>query len=103
MTYASIAALSQDTDFTYRVTACYATETLDDPEDFPQTWAENHRWAMACQPGFGDAYASALAAGIDRPGLDGAVITDAQILGAVQSTIASELPPPPAATPPPEA
>jgi hypothetical protein len=88
MTYASTAALSQDTDFTMRVTACYTTESPQ--TEFPQTWAENKRWAIAAQPGFGDAYASALASNVTRPGLDESVITDAQILGAVQLLITAE-------------
>jgi hypothetical protein len=44
---------------------------------------------MAAQPGFGDAYASALAADppVERPGNDPGVITDGMILGAVQSLL----------------
>jgi hypothetical protein len=86
MTYASVYALSADTDFTFRTSACFATETLNAAgHDNPQTWAESHRWEMAATPGFGDAYASALAGSVERPGLDPAVITDGQILAAVQS------------------
>jgi hypothetical protein len=79
--YADIAALANDVDFLGRVTACAATEGDPDPE----TWTWGHRWEMAGQPGFGDAYASAIAGGVERPGKDPAVITDPQILSAVQS------------------
>jgi hypothetical protein len=42
---------------------------------------------MAAQPGFGDAYAYALANGNPAPGKDDTVITDEQILSAVQSIL----------------
>lgn len=81
MAYFDIALLTQDADFAQRVAACYATEGggID-----PASWAAQHAWDIAAQPGFGDAYASALAGGVERPGKDPAVISDAQILSAVQ-------------------
>ena len=90
MAYSDIAALQSDFDFALRTQACYATETLADAAaDQPPTWQAEHSWDMAAQPGFGDAYASALAADppVQRPGLDPAVISDAQILGAVQGLL----------------
>jgi len=88
MAYGDIALLQQDADFNLRVAACYATETTDDPaRTDPASWAAMHAWDMAAQPGFGDAYAYALANGNPRPGWDPAVITDAQILSAVQSLL----------------
>ena len=84
MAYSDIAALSNDGDFINRVAACSATEHETDPAN----WAQEHRWVMAATPGFGDAYASALAGNVERPGNDPAVITDQQILSAVQPIIA---------------
>jgi hypothetical protein len=88
MAYADIAALAADPDFAVRTTACYAVETLavNDIQD-PGSWQAIHAWDMAAQPGFGDAYAYAVANENPRPGNDPAVITDAQILAAVQSLL----------------
>lgn len=96
MGYADIAALQQDADFNVRTQACYATETLEVNGALdPGSWTAQHSWDMAAQPGFGDAYASAVAGQVPRPGNDASVISDAQILGAVQSL----LPAPPVVEP----
>ena len=81
MAYSDIALLSSDNDFIMRTRAAVAVEGEPDPVQ----WSMDHQWQMAAIPGFGDQYASALAAGIVRPGNDPAVITDPQILSAVQS------------------
>lgn len=94
MAYYDTARLKTDTEFLERSAACYATE--QDPAAGgvylvdPDLWATRNAWAMASQPGFGDAYASALVAGNEHPGSDPAVITDAQVLSAVQSLIVAE-------------
>jgi hypothetical protein len=86
MAYSDVAALAVDQDFSLRTQACYATEPgSDSTGDGPATWQAEHAWSMAAAPGFGDAYASAVESGIPRPGNDPAVISDAQILGAVQA------------------
>jgi hypothetical protein len=86
MAYYDVALLSQDADFSQRVAACYATETTGNPEAaYPMTWAADHQWQIAAAPGFGDAYASAIAGGVPNPGRDPAVIGDDQILAAVQA------------------
>lgn len=86
MAYYDISLLANDGDFSQRTMACYATETLESPQaDFPAQWWSNHSWDMAAMPGFGDAYASAVASGVENPGRDPAVITDGQILSAVQA------------------
>ena len=92
MAYSSISLLQQDPDFQRRVMACYAVETLNvDAALDPGSWQAIHSWDMAAQPGFGDAYAYALETHPDdpdyRPGNDPAVITDEQILAAVQSLL----------------
>jgi hypothetical protein len=86
MAYSDIAALSADSDFINRHRACATTEGVDDP----LTWSQEHQWQMAAAPGFGDAYASALANGIVRPGNDQSVIADPQILSAVQALMAQD-------------
>lgn len=82
MAYSDVALLSTDSDFIQRTRACVATEstTVD-----PVAWASEHQWRMAATPGFGDKYASGIANGIERPGNDPAVITDGDILSAVQA------------------
>lgn len=81
MAYSDIALLSADNDFILRTRACAATEGEPDPVQ----WSMDHQWAMAATPGFGDKYASALAGDVERPGNDPAVISDADILSAVQA------------------
>lgn len=95
MAYTDLALLAGDTDFSTRVAACVASETVANPDvgyADPFTWARDHTWKVAAQPGFADAYASALASSNPRPGWDASVITDAQILSAVQAIVASEAP-----------
>lgn len=81
MAYSDVALLNSDSDFRQRTTACAASE--GEPE--PETWANENSWQMAGTPGFGDKYASALAGGIVRPGNDQSVISDGDILSAVQA------------------
>jgi len=91
MAYADVAALANDADFNARTIACVATEnTAGAGYGDPGMWAAQHTWAMASQPGFGEAYASALAGGVERPGRDQSVISDSQVLSAVQTIAASE-------------
>lgn len=90
MTYYDVALLQQDQDFRNRVAAAYSTEQVADGvvpvgNYDPWAWASNYSWAMASAPGFGDAYAYAIANGNEAPGKDPAVITDSQILAAVQA------------------
>lgn len=82
-----ISGLAADNDFALRTTAAYAVETLAVDSQDPASWQAAHSWDMAAQPGFGDAYASAHASGVPRPGQDPAVISDAQISAAVQSIV----------------
>lgn len=82
-----ISSLAADNDFALRTTSAYAVQTLSIEHEDPPTWQAQHSWDMAAQPGFGDAYASAIANNVQRPGQDPAVITDAQISAAVQSLL----------------
>lgn len=81
MAFSDIALLSSDSDFIQRTRACVSTEGEADPVG----WAQDHQWQMAGTPGFGDKYASAIANGIVRPGNDQSVISDPDILSAVQA------------------
>lgn len=86
MAYWDVAQLAQDGDFTLRISACYSTETSGGASpEYPTAWASEHQWQIAGAPGFGEAYASAVAANVPNPGRDPAVISDAQILAAVQA------------------
>ncbi|HEY7414513.1 MAG TPA: hypothetical protein VH593_04925 [Ktedonobacteraceae bacterium] len=86
MAYYDISLLASDGDFAQRTMACYATETLEKTDvENPSAWWSNHNWDMAAMPGFGDAYASGIAGGVENPGRDPSVITDGQILSAVQA------------------
>ena len=86
MSYSAQAALSADPDFLNRIAAAAAVEV--DKTHQPQQWASDHIWWIAAAPGFADAYESAIAGEVPRPGNDPSVISDAQILSAVQALIA---------------
>lgn len=94
MSYSSQAALSVDPDFMARISAAAAKEVPKTHQ--PLQWAADHIWWVSASPGFAEAYESALAGGVPRPGNDPAVISDAQILSAIQALLA-ELEPEPAA------
>lgn len=78
--------LATDQDFLSR--CGMAAEAEPPPLNFD--WGVEHRYALASSPGFSDAYASALVAGVPDPGRDPSVISDAQILSAVQALAAVE-------------
>jgi hypothetical protein len=81
MSYYDVATMSADPDLTSRVAACAAQEGRPDPRE----WAADNMLTLAASPGWGEAWASALAAGNDSPGRDAAVISDGMILSAVQA------------------
>lgn len=87
MAYYDLYLLTQDVDFYARSAACYASETATTPggADNPNGWVSEHIWDLASAPGFADQYASAIAGGVPNPGRDPAVISDGQILSAVQA------------------
>ena len=99
MGYYDVSLLKADTAFLGRVAASYAQETPLGEGIDPDQFATTHAWDYAAAPGFGDAYASALAGGNPSPGSDPAVITDGMILSATQAIIADETPDPPASDP----
>jgi hypothetical protein len=89
MAYFDQAQLSRDGDFNQRIAAAAQLE-IDLGEQTALEWAAEHQWEISASPGFGDAYASAVASGVERPGADASVISDAQILSAIQA----QFPPP---------
>lgn len=84
MAYSDQSLLSNDPDFAQRLAACAAVE-VDLGDVHPLTWAATNQWFIAAAPGFADKYASALAANVPRPGWNPAVISDGEILSAVQA------------------
>lgn len=81
MAYSDVALLSQDNDFINRTRAAVAQEGEADPVG----WSNDHQWQMAGAPTFGDKYAYAILSGVERPGNDQSVISDPEILSAVQA------------------
>ena len=73
--------IAADHDMHARFVACAQQEGIPDPD----SWAWDRAWALAAQPGWGAAWASALASGNTAPGRDPSVVTDGQILSAVQA------------------
>lgn len=80
MSYTSIADLFQDQDIRLRLIACATKEEKPNPI----AWVDERLLQFAAKPGWGEAYEYALNTGVNRPGRDPGVITDAAILAAVQ-------------------
>ena len=77
--YLAVARIATDPYVRARVAACAAQEGEPSPENFSATWC----WTWAASPGWGTAWAYAMASNIAEPGIDEAVITDGMILAAV--------------------
>lgn len=92
MTYADQHTMSRNSDLVARITACAATQELPPGPLFtrggPREWAARNAIRVTGQPGWPEAWASAVAASIVSPGLDQGVISDGMILSAVQSVLA---------------
>jgi hypothetical protein len=69
-----------------RLAAAAATEPT--PPADPEGWVNEQRWALCSAPGWDEAWASALAGGVEDPGADAGVITDAMILSQTQAVLA---------------
>lgn len=72
-----------------RIAACAAQQNA--PGD-PWQWAVDNKYRWAAAPGWGAAWDSATASGSPDPGADPSVITDPQILGQVQTMLATSSP-----------
>jgi hypothetical protein len=91
MTYNDVADMAEDLALNRRLTAAVAGEGILDPKG----WLYARNWEVVSQPGWSEAWASAVAGGVTNPGEDEGVITDGMILSGVQAVIASETPPAP--------
>lgn len=91
MAYLTVAIIRQDPWIRDRVAACVAVENMG--ADHPEGWATDHAWELAAQPGWAAAWEYAVASHPEedyQPGKDAAVVTDAQILSAVQAIRSEE-------------
>lgn len=87
MSLLSISQAAKSASLLDRVAACVAEQIASGSyvtDQHPVNEASRIIWLCCAEPGWGDAWASAEAAGSPDPGEDPAVITDAQILAAVQ-------------------
>jgi hypothetical protein len=85
MSYITGHLISQDQDIRNRAAVAAAEQGVAAGEE--EHWVFIHCRRLATQPGWAAAWESALANGVERPGLDPAVISDGQILAAVQSLL----------------
>lgn len=88
MTYNDVADMADSASLKRRVTAAVAEEGILDPVG----WLFPRYWQIVSQPGWDDAWASAVAGGNPDPGASDAVITDGMILSGVQAVVADEAP-----------
>lgn len=86
MSYKAQAILSQNDHLMMRVAACASTQGIE----APVSWAYDRQWKLSAQPGWAQAYASAVASNVQQPGNSETVITDSMILSAVQAIMAQE-------------
>lgn len=88
MAYWDQSLLSTDQDFMARIASCAAVEVpLNGAQ--PMAWASDNQWTIAAAPGFADKYAYAIATAVPNPGREPSVISDADILSAVQALVAA--------------
>jgi hypothetical protein len=85
MSYSTGHLISQDTDLRNRAAIAAAEQGVAAGEE--EHWVFMHARQLAIQPGWREAWESALANGVEHPGADPAVISDGQILAAVQSLL----------------
>ena len=81
--YLTIAAIAADECARKRFTACAAQQGVSEPE----RWVLTFRWRLAASPGWAEAWDYAVNTGVEEPGCNDAVITDMQILSAVQALL----------------
>jgi hypothetical protein len=90
MTYNTVADMAEDEALRRRLLAAVAEEQILDPVG----WLYPRQWQVVAQPGWDEAWESAVAGGVPDPGSNEGVITDGMILSGVQAVIQSEQPPP---------
>jgi hypothetical protein len=85
MSYESISQAAQDPVLRSRIAACVAQE--DHSGNHPLATTDLIQWRCAAEPGWGEAWESAVAGSVEVPGSDPGVISDAMILAAVQKQL----------------
>lgn len=99
MSYATLAAQALDPDLRSRINSSVRQEALVDPDRAgaaeiitgQNVPLDGFVWVVSIDTEA--AYASAIAADVERPGLDEAVISDGMILAAVQTHWTEVIPP----------
>lgn len=81
--YLTIATIADDGCIRKRWTACAAQQGVAEPE----RWVTAFRWKLAASPTWAEAWDYAVATNVENPGCNDAVITDLQILSAVQALL----------------
>lgn len=84
--YLTISVISDDVFMQRRVAACAAQQGITQDPD-PTVWTFERRYTWAAAPGWAQKWDSAVAGGIEQPGADPAVITDADVLAVVQPMV----------------
>jgi len=84
--YYTVATITESGSMRSRVAACAAAEGVDVD---PIQWAFDHRYNWAASPGWGAKWDSAVASGVPDPGADPSVISDGDILSAVQPLVSA--------------
>lgn len=88
--YSTQFAMAYDPALCGRVTAAVASEHQAGNTDAePERWVSSNRHYWAASPGWSEAWESALASENPDPGADASVITDGQILSAVQELLSA--------------
>lgn len=82
MSFSDIAAIAEDNNIQRRIRAAAEQENV---QPNAGVWVASAMWQFAVQPSWADKWASAVAAGKPDIGSDPTVITDADILAAVQA------------------
>lgn len=94
MSYGTQSLLAKDQDFLARCTACAAKEIDPASPTSAQLWVQTNAWELAAAPTFDEKYEYALNTHHSQPGWDQGVISDGDILAAVQALLA-KVPPEP--------
>ena len=80
--FTAVVAMAADPALQARVTGCIAVQTTG--PDQPAALMGVHITRICAEPGWAQAWMSALQTGVENPGSDPAVISNEQILAAVQ-------------------
>lgn len=88
MSYSTISTMQGSVSLLRRCTAAVAGEVTSggQPGDtaFAPQWTAERSWDLAATPGWAAKWESAVASGVEDPGADEGVITDADVLARIQ-------------------